>query len=191
MVPSSSILDAGSLHILEQLKYGKINIRQAAELLKVEPTILAYELAAKAADFSADFAAEYGVDRDLVDPSDRDPGDEPQMEDEEEEYNEQLMEVQPDVVINDDQADEEAEDEHEEPEQEEPLRMDRPNDNVQEERRRSIMEENRPSLQALQALQSMRPPPTGPQVPRHIPGIEDRGSSIKKEAEVDPIAATN
>ena len=47
MVPSSSILDAGSLHILEQLKYGKINIRQAAELLKVEPTILAYELAAK------------------------------------------------------------------------------------------------------------------------------------------------
>ena len=53
------------------------------------------------------------------------------------------------------------------------------------------MEENRPSLQALQALQSMRPPPTGPQVPRHIPGIEDRGSSIKKEAEVDPIAATN
>lgn len=47
MVPSSSVLDAGSLHILEQLKYGKINIRQAAELLKVEPTILAYELAAK------------------------------------------------------------------------------------------------------------------------------------------------
>ena len=47
MVPSSSILDAGSLHILDQLKYGKINIRQAAELLKVEPTILAYELAAK------------------------------------------------------------------------------------------------------------------------------------------------
>ena len=47
MVPSSSVLDTGSLHILEQLKFGKINIRQAAELLKVEPTILAYELAAK------------------------------------------------------------------------------------------------------------------------------------------------
>lgn len=46
-VPSSSVLDAGSLHILDQLKLGKINIRQAAELLKVEPTILAYELAAK------------------------------------------------------------------------------------------------------------------------------------------------
>ena len=49
MVPSSSVLDTGSLHILEQLKFGKINIRQAAELLKVEPTILAYELAAKVA----------------------------------------------------------------------------------------------------------------------------------------------
>merc|ERR1712111_125203 len=48
MVPSSSVLDTGSLHILEQLKFGKINIRQAAELLKVEPTILAYELASKA-----------------------------------------------------------------------------------------------------------------------------------------------
>ena len=47
MVPSSSIIDAGSLHILEQLKFGKINVRQAAELLKVDPTILAYELAAK------------------------------------------------------------------------------------------------------------------------------------------------
>ena len=47
MVPSSSVLDTGSLHILEQLKFGKINIRQAAELLKVEPTILAYELASK------------------------------------------------------------------------------------------------------------------------------------------------
>merc|ERR1712223_307436 len=101
MVPSSSILDAGSLHILEQLKYGKINIRQAAELLKVEPTILAYELAAKAADFSADFGNDYGVD-----PNDRDPGDEPHIEDdveeEEEDYNDQMMEVQPDVVIHDD-----------------------------------------------------------------------------------------
>merc|ERR1712141_132430 len=47
MVPSSSVLDTGSLHILEQLKFGKINIRQAAELLKVQPTILAYELASK------------------------------------------------------------------------------------------------------------------------------------------------
>lgn len=47
MVPSSSVLDAGSLHILDQLKFGKINIRQAAELLKVEPTILAYELASR------------------------------------------------------------------------------------------------------------------------------------------------
>ena len=47
MIPASSMVDAGSLHILEQLKFGKINVRQAAELLKVDPTILAYELAAK------------------------------------------------------------------------------------------------------------------------------------------------
>ena len=47
MIPASSVVDARSLHILEQLKFGKINVRQAAELLKVDPTILAYELAAK------------------------------------------------------------------------------------------------------------------------------------------------
>jgi len=88
MVPSSSILDAGSLHILEQLKYGKINIRQAAELLKVEPTILAYELAAKA------MTAE-----------------QPEIEDDDDHYHD-MMEVQPDVVIHDDMDDDlEAEDE--------------------------------------------------------------------------------
>jgi len=198
MVPSSSILDAGSLHILEQLKYGKINIRQAAELLKVEPTILAYELAAKAADFSADFAADYGVD-----PNDRDPGDEPQIEDDDDDdYNDQMMEVQPDVVIHDDLADDdgEAEEEEEEPRQ----RMEHPDDNDHEERRRSHMEENRPLPQAGMseglklAMQSMRPPPGG--IPGGIPppqhhilpmGTDRGGSAIKKEAEVDPIAATN
>ena len=50
-VPASSVIDAGSLHILEQLKFGKINVRQAADLLKVDPTILAYELAAKVSIF--------------------------------------------------------------------------------------------------------------------------------------------
>ena len=52
-VPASSVIDAGSLHILEQLKFGKINVRQAADLLKVDPTILAYELAAKVSIFSS------------------------------------------------------------------------------------------------------------------------------------------
>jgi len=171
MVPSSSILDAGSLHILEQLKYGKINIRQAAELLKVEPTILAYELAAKAADFSADFGNDYGVD-----PNDRDPGEEPHIDEEEEEedYNDQMMEVQPDVVIDDDINDN---DEVEPDEQ--------PDDNDHDDRQRSHLEEReRPPPPML----PMRPPPpTHPHL--HMGG--GSGSSIKKEAEVDPIAATN
>merc|ERR1711997_786731 len=93
MVPSSSILDAGSLHILDQLKYGKINIRQAAELLKVEPTILAYELAAKA------MTVGHGDDH-------------PEIEDEED-FDERMMEVQPDVVIHDDLNDEDVEPEEE------------------------------------------------------------------------------
>lgn len=87
MVPSSSVLDAGSMHILEQLKFGKINIRQAAELLKVEPTMLAYELAAKAMD----------------------QGDHIEIEDDNalEDYNDQdHLEVEPDVVIHDDLNDE-------------------------------------------------------------------------------------
>jgi len=89
MVPASSVIDAGSLHILEQLKFGKINVRQAADLLKVDPTILAYELAAKAM---------------RMDPlhGDQDHGD---VDDEEEEYHD--MEVQPDVVLHDDLDDEE------------------------------------------------------------------------------------
>jgi len=88
MVPASSVIDAGSLHILEQLKFGKINVRQAADLLKVDPTILAYELAAKAM---------------RMDPlhGDQDHGD---VDDEEEEYHD--MEVQPDVVLHDDLDDE-------------------------------------------------------------------------------------
>ena len=68
------------------------------------------------------------------------------------------------------------------------------------------MEENRP---LPQPMQSMRPPPGGisgglsggitggisggiPPPQHHIlPMGTDRGSAIKKEAEVDPIAATN
>ena len=66
------------------------------------------------------------------------------------------------------------------------------------------MEENRPLPQAGMseglklAMQSMRPPPGG--IPGGIPppqhhilpmGTDRGGSAIKKEAEVDPIAATN
>ncbi len=43
----TGLLDPNSLQVLEQLKLGKITIRQAAELLKVEPALLAYEFAAK------------------------------------------------------------------------------------------------------------------------------------------------
>jgi hypothetical protein len=111
-----------------------------------------------------------------------------------------MMEVQPDVVIHDDLADDdgEAEEEEEEPRQ----HMEHPDDNDHEERRRSHMEENRP---LPQPMQSMRPPPGGipggisggisggiPPPQHHIlPMGTDRGSAIKKEAEVDPIAATN
>lgn len=102
MVPASSIIDAGSLHILEQLKFGKINVRQAAELLKVDPTILAYELAAKAM---------------RMDTAHGDHGD--IEEEDEEEYNDQMMEVQPDVVINDDIGDDDEDDDIAEEEEEE------------------------------------------------------------------------
>ena len=112
-VPASSVIDAGSLHILEQLKFGKINVRQAADLLKVDPTILAYELAAKVSIFSS-FSEFKKITKKLflffcskamrMDPlhGDQDHGD---VDDEEEEYHD--MEVQPDVVLHDDLDDEE------------------------------------------------------------------------------------
>jgi len=97
MVPSSSVLDTGSLHILEQLKFGKINIRQAAELLKVEPTILAYELASKALK----------PDPDLMDDIHQH---ELEEEEEDEDYRGQMMEVQPDIVTHDDHDNDEDDD---------------------------------------------------------------------------------
>jgi hypothetical protein len=104
MVPSSSVLDAGSLHILEQLKYGKINIRQAAELLKVEPTILAYELAAKVDVSKFAFNSLFSSNCNLINfqaMGGEEGLDHIEMDEEEGDYNEQLVEVQPDVVIHD------------------------------------------------------------------------------------------
>ena len=98
---------------MEQLKFGKINVRQAADLLKVDPTILAYELAAKVSIFSS-FSEFKKITKKLflfflskamrMDPlhGDQDHGD---VDDEEEEYHD--MEVQPDVVLHDDLDDEE------------------------------------------------------------------------------------
>jgi len=75
--------DPNTKQILESMRSGAINIKQAAEALGMEPAMLAYQLAGRA-------------------PGDKSNGnDDIAEEDDEEDYDENLMEVQPDIIMND------------------------------------------------------------------------------------------
>merc|ERR1719419_676316 len=75
--------DPNTKQILESMRAGSINIKQAAEALGMEPAMLAYQLAGRA-------------------PGDKSNGNDDIAEDEDEEdYDENLMEVQPDIIMND------------------------------------------------------------------------------------------
>merc|ERR1719410_2323126 len=75
--------DPNTKQILESMRSGAINIKQAAEALGMEPAMLAYQLAGRVA-------------------GDRSNGnDDIAEEEEEEDYDENLMEVQPDIIMND------------------------------------------------------------------------------------------
>eukprot|EP00092_Neocalanus_flemingeri_P007042 GFUD01007606.1.p1 GENE.GFUD01007606.1~~GFUD01007606.1.p1 ORF type:complete len:568 (-),score=141.64 GFUD01007606.1:432-2135(-) len=90
--------DPNTKQILESMRSGSINIKQAAEALGMEPAMLAYQLAGKVSGDSDNNSNKYprsdenGMDDDFGDDDDND-------------YNEQLMEVQPDIIMNDDDDD--------------------------------------------------------------------------------------
>jgi len=83
--------DPNTKQILESMRSGSINIKQAAEALGMEPAMLAYQLAGKVSGDNDRKIRndENGMDDDFGDDDDND-------------YNEQLMEVQPDIIMNDD-----------------------------------------------------------------------------------------
>lgn len=76
--------DPNTKQILESMRAGAINIKQAAEALGMEPAMLAYQLAGRVAGDNHN-----GND------------DDDDIAEEEEEYDENLMEVQPDIIMND------------------------------------------------------------------------------------------
>jgi len=93
--------DPNTKQILESMRSGSINIKQAAEALGMEPAMLAYQLAGKVSgdsDSVSNSSKKYskgdenGLDDDFDDEIDED-------------YNEQLMEVQPDIIMNEDDDD--------------------------------------------------------------------------------------
>lgn len=75
--------DPGTKQILESMRSGAINIKQAAEALGMEPAMLAYQLAG----------------RSIGDKSNGNDDDDDIAEDEDE-YDENFMEVQPDIIMN-------------------------------------------------------------------------------------------
>lgn len=79
--------DPNTKQILESMRSGAINIKQAAEALGMEPAMLAYQLAGRVA-------------------GDKSNGDDDIAADEDE-YEENLMEVQPDIIMNDGEDQEE------------------------------------------------------------------------------------
>lgn len=91
--------DPNTKQILESMRSGSINIKQAAEALGMEPAMLAYQLAGKVSGDSDNNSNKYprgdenGMDDDFDDEDEND-------------YNEQLMEVQPDIIMNEDDNDE-------------------------------------------------------------------------------------
>jgi len=74
--------DPNTKQILESMRAGAINIKQAAEALGMEPAMLAYQLAGRVS-------------------GDKSNGSDDIAEDDDEEYDENLMEVQPDIIMND------------------------------------------------------------------------------------------
>jgi len=88
--------DPNTKQILESMRSGSINIKQAAEALGMEPAMLAYQLAGKVSGDSDNNSNKFprgdenGLDDDYGDDEDND-------------YNEQLMEVQPDIIMHDDE----------------------------------------------------------------------------------------
>lgn len=90
--------DPNTKQILESMRSGSINIKQAAEALGMEPAMLAYQLAGKVSGDSDNNSNKYprgdenGMDDDFDDEDEND-------------YNEQLMEVQPDIIMHEDDDD--------------------------------------------------------------------------------------
>merc|ERR550532_1335071 len=81
--------DPNTQQILESMRAGSINIKQAAEALGMEPAMLAYQLAGKVGGDNSngnDDIAEY--------------------DEEEENYEDTLMEVQPDIIMNEEEQEE-------------------------------------------------------------------------------------
>ena len=101
------------------MRSGSINIKQAAEALGMEPAMLAYQLAGKVildllesvSNFNIDFSIQVSGDSDnnsnkFPRSDENGMGMDDDFEDEEDnDYNEQLMEVQPDIIMNDDDDD--------------------------------------------------------------------------------------
>jgi len=90
--------DPNTRQILESMRSGSINIKQAAEALGMEPAMLAYQLAGKVsgeADFEDGSPSKMlclegfnGTDDNII-----------ENEEEDEDYNQELMEVQPDIIM--------------------------------------------------------------------------------------------
>jgi len=86
--------DPNTRQILESMRTGAINIKQAAEALGMEPAMLAYQLAGKVTSDSlggpikmAENNGGYGDEDPLP------------ISYEDEDYNEEMMEVQPDIIL--------------------------------------------------------------------------------------------
>jgi len=89
--------DPNTKQILESMRSGSINIKQAAEALGMEPAMLAYQLAGKVSGDSDSVSKKYKGDENGLDDD---------FDDEDEtDYNEQLMEVQPDIIMNEEDDD--------------------------------------------------------------------------------------
>jgi len=77
--------DPGTKQVLESMRSGAINIKQAAEALGMEPAMLAYQLAGRTI---GDKSNGNGDD------------DDDDIAEDEDEYDENFMEVQPDIIMN-------------------------------------------------------------------------------------------
>ena len=86
------------------MRSGSINIKQAAEALGMEPAMLAYQLAGKVSQTASGVSAEplsfqVGGGRESN-------GNDDIAEEEEENYDDTLMEVQPDIIMNEEEQEE-------------------------------------------------------------------------------------
>jgi len=81
--------DPNTQQILESMRAGSINIKQAAEALGMEPAMLAYQLAGKVGGDNSNGNDDIAED-----------------DEEEENYEDTLMEVQPDIIMNEEEQEE-------------------------------------------------------------------------------------